>query len=39
MRNAIRFFLVIDAFSQFSGTTLACPADLSLCLAKKNIAP
>ena len=30
-----RLFLVIDAFSQFSGTPLACPADLSLWFAKQ----
>jgi hypothetical protein len=35
MGIAIRFFLVIDAFSRFSGTPLACPADLSLCLAEQ----
>ncbi|MHB1542792.1 MAG: hypothetical protein ACYCV6_16455 [Steroidobacteraceae bacterium] len=35
MGIAIRLFLVIDAFSQFSGTPLACSADLSLCLAKQ----
>jgi hypothetical protein len=35
MGIAIRLFLVIDAFSQFSGTPLACSADLSLCLVKQ----
>ena len=35
MGIAIRLFLVIDAFSQFSGAPLACSADLSLCLAKQ----
>ena len=35
MGIAIRLFLVIDAFSQFSGTPLACSADLSICLAKQ----
>jgi hypothetical protein len=35
MGIAIRLFLVIDAFSRFSGTPLACPAYLSLCLAKQ----
>ena len=31
----IRLFLVIDAFSRFSGIALACSADLSLALAKQ----
>ncbi len=39
MGIAIRFLLVIDAFSQFSGTPPACPADLSLCLAKQLLDP
>lgn len=35
MGIAVRFFLVIDALSLFSGTPLACPTALSLCFAKQ----
>jgi len=35
MGTEIRVFLVIDAFSRFSGTLMACSAGLSLQLAKQ----